>query len=136
MHERGALLLGIYIVLLRRGDAVRGAVVVDNLRVINRDVRSPAVEIIYGITSFAHHLGYQTIRGAYRTCRIVHEARLHLLPADSEIRQGRGGQRDDVELVMLAFARREFAHRTFLATGLVYHPLVLGAVVLFEPLRL
>ena len=62
VHERLSLLLGVDItVLLGHMDAVRGAVVLDNLRVIYRDVGRPLIEVVDGITPFAHHLGHQTI---------------------------------------------------------------------------
>src|SRR2546423_440342 len=79
-HERVALLLRADTVALRRVDAVRGAVAVDDVWVVHGDIRRPAVEIIDGITAFAHHLGHQPIGGVHRTCRIVDEAGLHLLP--------------------------------------------------------
>src|ERR1700761_4978053 len=124
MHERLSLLLGVDI-LLCDVDSVSGPVVVDDLRMVNGDICGPTVEIIDGVTTFAHHLGHQTIGGAHSAYRVVHETGFDLLPPGAEIRQRAGRERHDLELVMLAFPRREFAHRTFLTTGRVYHPLVL-----------
>ena len=60
-------------------DAVRGAVVLDDLRMVDRDVSRPPIEIVDGITPFAHHLGHQTVSDADGGCRIVHELGLHLV---------------------------------------------------------
>src|ERR1700742_3434067 len=121
--------------LPRDVDAVRGAVVVDDLRVIERDVRRPAVEIVDGVTPFAHHLSHQTVGDTYGGGGVVHESGLHLLPAGAEVGERRRRERNDIELASFAFSRSEFPHGTFLASGLGYQVLVLTAVVLFQPLR-
>ena len=107
-----------------------GAVVVDDLRVVDRDVRGPLVEIVDGVTPLAHHLSHQTVGDADRCRGVVHEPGLHLLPAGGELRVRRRRERNDVEFVPLAFSRREFPHGALLTSGLGYHVLVLTAVVL------
>ena len=104
--------------LARQMDTVRRPVVVHDLRVVDRDVGGPTVEIVDGITPFAHHLGHQTVGDADRGRGVVDEPGLHLAPAGGELRQGRRRQRNNVELVPLAFARRKFLLGAFLASGL------------------
>src|ERR1700727_3404158 len=125
MHERLSLLLGVGL-LLRDVDTGSAPVVVDDLRVVDGDIRGPPVEFVYGVTPLAHHLCDQTVGDAYGGRGVVHESGLHLLPAGGEFRVRRRRERNDVELVTLAFPRREFAQRTFLATGLLNPPLVPG----------
>src|SRR5271165_5811191 len=65
VHERLALLLCADItVLLRQVNAVCGAVVLDDLWVVYRDVGRPLIEVIDGIAPGAHHLGHQPIGDA------------------------------------------------------------------------
>ena len=67
-------------------NAVRGAVVLDDLRVVHRDVSRPLIEVVDGIAAFAHHLGHQPIGDADGGCWIIDEPGLHLVPAGGEIR--------------------------------------------------
>ena len=62
---------------------MRGAIVLDDLRMVDRDVGRPLLEIVDGITPFAHYLGHQTISDTDGGCRIVDELGLHLVPAGS-----------------------------------------------------
>lgn len=81
MDECLTLLLGAGIaVLLRKMDAVSGSVVLDNRRVVDRDVGRLLVEIVDRITALAHHLGNQPVRVAQCARRIVDECCLHRLP--------------------------------------------------------
>src|SRR5271163_2934078 len=111
---------------------MRSAVVLDNLRMVYRDIGRSLIEIVNGITPFAHHLGYQTIGDADGSCRIVDEPGLHLAPAGGEVRQGRRCQRNNLELVSLAFPGGEFLLGCLLASGLGYQTFVLAAIVLLH----
>src|ERR1700755_2477906 len=106
MHERLSLLLGVGL-LLRDLDTVSRPVVVDDLRVVDGDVRGPLIEFVDGIASLAHYLSHQTVGNADGRRGAVHESVLLLLPAGGEYRVRRRRERNDVELVMLAFPRRE-----------------------------
>ena len=91
-------------VLLRDMDAVRRPVVVHDLRMVNGDVRGSPVEIVDGITPLAHHLSHQTVGDTDGRRGVVDESGLHLLPAGGEFRVRRRRERNNVELVTLAFA--------------------------------
>jgi hypothetical protein len=135
VHECLSLLLGADItVLLCQVDTVRGAIVLDDLRVVYRDVSCPLIEIVDGIAPFAHHLGHQTIGDANGGCRIIDEPGLHLVPAGREIRQGRRRQRNDVEFVSLPFPGGEFFLSRLFVSGLGYQTLILAAIVLLQSL--
>ena len=85
MHERLSLLLGVGL-LLRDVDTVSRPVVVDDLRVVDGDIRGPPVELVDRIAPFAHHLSDQTVGDADGGRGVVHESGLHLLPAGGEFR--------------------------------------------------
>ena len=87
MNERLALLLGVdAAVQLRQMDAVRRAVVLDDLRVVHRDVGCPLLEVVDWVSPLAHHLGDEPIGISHCSRWIVDERRLYLLPAVGEMR--------------------------------------------------
>ena len=62
VHERLALRLRAYVgLLLRQVEGVRGSVVLHHVGVIDRDVGGLLFEIVNGITTFAHHLGDESV---------------------------------------------------------------------------
>src|ERR1700734_1244734 len=105
------------------------AVALDNLRVVYRDIGRSLIEIVDGITPFAHHLGDQTIGDADGSCRVVDEAGLYLTPAGGEVREGRRCQRNNVEFVPLAFPGGQFLLGCLLAPGRRYQAFVLAAIM-------
>jgi hypothetical protein len=46
---------------LSQVDDVSGSIVLDHVRVVDRDVGRSLVEIVHRITAFAHYLGHETI---------------------------------------------------------------------------
>jgi hypothetical protein len=59
---------------------VAGAVVVDDLRMIDRDIGRPLFELVHRVTAFAHHLGHQPVGLAQRARRLVDEPLLQFAP--------------------------------------------------------
>src|SRR5580693_4752489 len=98
-------------------NAMCAAVVLDDLRVVDRDVSRPLIEIVDGIAPLTHHLGHQTIGYSDSGCGVIDEPGLHLVPAVIEIRESRRRQRNDVEFVSLAFPGGEFLLGRLLASG-------------------
>src|SRR5207247_992733 len=67
--------------LVRLRDAVRGAVPLDELRMLDGDVRRPLLEVVRRVAAFLHDLLDERVRLDHRTGRVVHELDLRRLPA-------------------------------------------------------
>src|SRR4051812_46176057 len=82
MYESLPLVLGAVVpVLLRAVDRVGGPVVLDNFRMIDRDVGRPLVEVVDRIAAFTHDVGQKPVRVVQRGRGTVDESGLHLSPA-------------------------------------------------------
>src|SRR5271165_7634835 len=91
MNERLSLLLCADIaLLLREMDGVSGSVVLDDRRVVDRDVGRLLVEIVDGVTALAHNLGHEPVRVAHCARRIVDECCLHHLPGSAYLSSDSG----------------------------------------------
>ncbi len=112
---------------------MRGPVVLDHLRMVDRDVSRTLLEIVYRITAFAHHLGHQTVRLTDRFRRVVDEPRLCHPPRLDIARPGLRRQLTDLELVVFAFARKQFPLRCALAARCFDGVLVLRPELFSEP---
>jgi hypothetical protein len=65
-------------------DLAPGAVVVEHVRVIDREVVKAAVRIVEWISPSAHHLINQAIGFENRSPGFVHKLRLHISPCCAE----------------------------------------------------
>ena len=81
MDERLTLRLGADVgPLLRQVQGMSGPIVLNNVRVIDRDVGRPPLEIVDRVTAVAHDLGHETIGVADRFRRVVDECSLYRPP--------------------------------------------------------
>jgi hypothetical protein len=112
-------------------DDVSGSIVLDHIRVVDRDVGRSLVEIVHRITAFAHYLGHQTIRIPYRPRRIVDERGLHRAPVFDVLGPRVRSQHNDVELLSLSLAGDELLFGGALFTGLYD-----GSVILWTEVTL
>src|SRR5690349_531922 len=96
----------------------------DDLRMIDRDVARSLLEIAHRVPSSLHHLAKQGVGESDRARRVVDEAGLDFGPALDEVTALGGLQRTDVQLLdaLLAFGELRFGLR---AAALGFH----GAVV-------
>src|SRR5579859_436944 len=111
---------------------MRCTVVVDNQRVINREVLRPLLKFANRISARLHHLCHQAVGHGHRSSRIIHKSRLHLTPADLKIRTVGRAERTQFELLSPFLA--ELQH-TFGFAGvalLAHHAVVLRAKALLQ----
>ena len=135
MDEGLTLRLGADVaLLLRQVEGVSGSIVLNHVRVIDRDVGRLLVEIVDRVSAFAHYLGHETICVAHRPRRIVDKRSLHRPPAFGVFCARFRRQCNDVELLSLSFARNEFLFAGALITGLAYGSLVLWTEVFLQSL--
>ena len=78
---------------------VRGAVVLDEVGVVDRDERRLLVEAVDRVAPLAHHLVEQRLGVAERVLGRVDEAGLRVVPLVGVLLARRGAERADVELV-------------------------------------
>jgi hypothetical protein len=119
--------------LLREVKRMGGPVMLNNIRVVDRYVSDLLIEVVNGITAFAHHPGHETIRLTHSRRRFVDERGLHYPPSLVVLCSRFRSQRDDVELLSPAFARDKLVFGGPLITDLAYGSFVLRTKVLLEP---
>jgi hypothetical protein len=67
-------------VAVAQRDVVRGAVVIDDGRVVNGNVRCTAIEIAHRVAALLHQLANQQVGIGQHTLGVVHEAALQGAP--------------------------------------------------------
>ena len=82
------------------GDACRGAVLLDDVRMRDGDLADALVEVLGRIAALLHHLLHEQVGFDDGALRIVDEARLRRLPAPRVAVARLRRQRPDVELLM------------------------------------
>jgi hypothetical protein len=109
------------------GNSLTGAIVLDHLRVIHRDVGGALLEVVHRVAALAQDLHDQLVRLSERDCRLIHEPRLDLLPLRgvSVLRGGRKGP--DIELFPSFAASGEICLGLATAIGMLQRAVVLGA---------
>ena len=106
----------------------------DDLRVVDRDIGGPLVEVIDRIAPVTHHLGHQRVGLPGGRCRIVHEPALGGPPC-LEVAVPNGGlEDDDVELPAPLLAGRQISFRGALVPAPGNGALVLGTKLLLQSL--
>ena len=65
-------------VLVARSDLATRAVVVDHVRVIDRQIVEPPVGVVHRVAAAAHHLTDEAIGLHDSRARLIHELRLHV----------------------------------------------------------
>lgn len=67
-----------------QGDIVPGAIMLDHIRVVDRNIASPLLEVADGIATRTHHLGKERVGIVDRSLWIVDEGSLYFGPAIEE----------------------------------------------------
>jgi hypothetical protein len=108
-------------------------VVLDHLRVVDRDVGGALVEVLDRVAPLGHHRLDQAVGARDSPAWVVDELRLHSLPALQITVAGCLGERLDLELLPAFFARLQLGLRVTLRIGLAERALVFGAELLLQP---
>jgi hypothetical protein len=66
--------------LASQRECASGSVILDDHRMINREIVRPLIEIFQGIAASRHHLRDELIGFAHRAGRVINEARLNATP--------------------------------------------------------
>ena len=61
-------------------ESASGTVILNDHRMVNRQVGSTPIEVFKGVATRSHHLGDELIGFAHGTFRVVHKARLNATP--------------------------------------------------------
>src|SRR3954453_11663796 len=121
--------------LARPGDAVRGAVPLDELRMLDGDVGGPLLEVVDRIATLPHDALHQVARFRYRSRRIVDEARLRFLPLLDVALARIVRKRPELELVVTLLTLRELAFGLATTAGLLQLAVVLRAEAILQRAR-
>ena len=70
--------------LVPRDNFATRAVVIQHVRVIDREVVEPAIAVAHGISTIAHHITEEAIGVDDGAPRVVYKSRLHAPPCDLE----------------------------------------------------
>jgi len=119
---------------LAKGDRMRGTIVLDDDRVVHRNVGSALVKVHDGITAGFHELIYELIRSRNRALRIVHKLRLDRTPTVAEIGSHGRRERTKFKLFPALGAHREDALRTADLAFFADHSVVFGTEAFAQPL--
>jgi hypothetical protein len=95
--------------ILGNGDAMRLAVGLRDVGMVDRDVGDALVELVDRVPRFAHHAQHKAIRLHNRVPRFVHEFLLQGVPLVAVPAGGLSGQRRHVELGPALFAGLKIA---------------------------
>ena len=82
---------------LAKGGLVCRTVMVQNQRVVHRDVRRALLKIAHGITPRGHHIAQQLVGFGYSSARSIHESCLNSVPRLNEPRAIRRSEGPDVQ---------------------------------------
>ena len=109
------------------GDRAGGAIVLDDDRMIHRNISDALIEVGHRITPGAHYFVYQVIGFGDGPFRVIDEQRLHMAPHLSVPRHLGGRKRPDVQLLDSLFTRGQYGFRAphitnFRAGSLVFGP--------------
>ena len=110
---------------MRLGDVVRGAVVLNDLGVVDRDVGRALLEVGHRVPALIHDLGHEPVGVADRRGRVIDEPCLDGPPTGAEPRASVGLERVDRQLLDALLPLRERRLRAALAPVLVDRPGVL-----------
>jgi hypothetical protein len=113
---------------------VGGAVMLNDVWMVDRDIGDPLIKVVNWISTFAHHRGHEAICLTNGCRRIVDERSLYRPPVFVILCPRFGGQRDDVELLSPTLTRDEFLFGRPLIADLAYGSLVLRTKVSLESL--
>src|SRR5450759_153762 len=111
---------------------MRRTVVPQNLRMIDRHIGGPLLEIAHRVTAGRHDPLDQSVGIVNGGGRIVDEARLHSLPLVVEALTLVGREVPDVELRYALLAGRQLVFRAAYVAHLRHGPVVLGSELLAE----
>ncbi len=117
---------------VRDRDAVRGAVVLDHVGVVDRHELAARVEVVDRVAALAHEVGDEPVGVGHRHLRAVDEARLHVLPLLGVALPRRVAQRAQLELVVPGFPIAQVALGLAASVGTFDGPVVLGPKALLE----
>src|SRR4051794_28002124 len=112
--------------LVCRGDPVPCAIVLDYIGMVDRKIRRPSVEIVYGVAALTHHVLDERVGLGDCTGRIVDELRLDGRPTGLVALALLRRKRSDLELLAPLFAGAKLRLGLALRRRVGSHPVVLG----------
>lgn len=109
VDDRLAQVLGVGLAaVVAPRNRVRGPVVLDHRRMVDRNVGRPVLEVADRLAAAQHQFAHQLIGFRQRAFRVVDEAHLQAAPRLAEMGCVRRGQRHDVQLLHALFTRPQF----------------------------
>ncbi len=111
---------------------MREPVILDGVRMVNRDQLDLRVEVLHRVTPRFHDAGDEGIGSVRRLRWLVDEALLQVTPFAGELQAGSFWQRLDVELSTLLFTCAKFGLGRTPVVAVLYRPVVFRAEAVAE----